>query len=133
MKKVVIWVNVESSDGYGTLTWFLEENHAEKHNDALDQALCDNIYSVETFKGSDIHKQACENSEKYLGKHEYLKADDYYEARGVGTGARSNKTCEHCGKSIPKGIPHDMHHFYPEFEAYPTHKKCSTKFINSLN
>jgi hypothetical protein len=66
-------------------------------------------------------------------KHEYLKREDYYEARSVGTKARSNKMCVHCGKNIPKGEPHTMHHFYPEFDAYPTHKNCSDKFIKSLN
>lgn len=65
-------------------------------------------------------------------KHEYLKEEDYYEDRGVKSG-RSNKTCEHCGKSIPKGIPHDVHHFYPEYESYPTHLTCSKAFKKSLN
>lgn len=68
-----------------------------------------------------------------IEKHEFLKREDYYESRSVGTKARSNKTCEHCNKSIPKGTPHDMHHFYPEFEAWATHKKCSKPFIESLN
>ena len=65
-------------------------------------------------------------------KHEYLKEEDYYESRSIGTKARSNKTCDYCGKSIKMGTPHDMHHFYPEFYAYPTHKECSEKFIKSL-
>lgn len=66
-------------------------------------------------------------------KHEYLRSEDYYESRSVGTKARSDKTCEHCGKNIPKGEPHKMHHFYPEFDAYATHEKCSDAFIESLN
>ncbi len=68
-----------------------------------------------------------------MKKHEYLKQEDYYETRSIGTKARSSKTCEHCGKNIPKGNPHDTHHFYPEFDAYPTHKSCSKSFIESLN
>ena len=68
-----------------------------------------------------------------MKKHEYLKQEDYYETRSIGTKARSSKTCEYCGKNIPKGNPHDMHHFYPEFDAYPTHKTCSKSFIESLN
>jgi len=65
-------------------------------------------------------------------KHEYLTKEDYYESRDVGTRARSDKWCEHCGKIIPQGTPHEMHHFYPEFDAYPTHKKCSEPFKESL-
>ena len=66
-------------------------------------------------------------------KHDYLKQADYYESRDVGTRARSDKSCSHCGKTIPKGEPHEMHHFYPEFYAYATHKSCSKPFIESLN
>jgi hypothetical protein len=29
-------------------------------------------------------------------------------------------------------MPHDMHHFYPEFDAYPTHLDCSDAFVKSL-
>ena len=65
-------------------------------------------------------------------KHEYLKQEDYYETRGVGTKARKDKTCVHCGQNIPKGEPHDMHHFYPEFYAEATHKHCSGNFLKSL-
>lgn len=67
-----------------------------------------------------------------IKKHEYLKEENYYESRSIGTKAKSSKTCEYCGKSIPKGTPHDQHHFYPEFNAYPTHKKCSEDFKKSL-
>ena len=66
-------------------------------------------------------------------KHEYLESENYYESRSVGTRAKSDKTCEHCGETIPKGEPHEMHHFYPEFDAYPTHKKCAKDFYKSLN
>lgn len=66
-------------------------------------------------------------------KHECLKKEDYYETRGVGTKARSDKWCEHCGKVIPKGEPHDMNHFYPEFEAFATHIGCTKEFLESLN
>lgn len=64
-------------------------------------------------------------------KHECLRYEDYYESRTVSKG-RSDKTCEHCGKSIPIGMKHDMHHFYPEFESYPVHLECSDDFLNSL-
>lgn len=83
-------------------------------------------------------------------KHEYLKEDMYYESHSVGTKARSDKTCEHCGKSINKGVPHMNHKFYGEdgdWPTYPTHltnpvhgdrpkpgeKSCSELFIESLN
>lgn len=77
-----------------------------------------------------------------------LNKDEYYEARHIGTKARTDKTCSYCGGNIPKGQSHDMHHFYPEFYAYPTHdkehsfngdktpegqKSCSESFIESLN
>ena len=71
--------------------------------------------------------------ESEIIKHEDLKTEDYYESRSIGTRARSNKTCEYCGKTIPQGEPHEMHHFYPEFESYPTHKKCVENFMASLN
>lgn len=67
-----------------------------------------------------------------IKKHEYLTDEDYYESRSVGTKARSDKQCTHCGKIIPKGEPHEMHHFYPEFTAYPTHKDCINDFMKSL-
>lgn len=67
-----------------------------------------------------------------IEKHEYLREEDYYEARSVGTKARSNKCCEFCGDTIIKGVPHEMHHFYPEFESYPTHEECSHPFMLTL-
>lgn len=70
--------------------------------------------------------------EKEEKKHEYLEKRNYYESRNVGTKARSDKWCEHCGEIIKKGTPHVMHHFYPEFYAYATHKECSQKFYDSL-
>lgn len=68
-----------------------------------------------------------------MEKHEYLKKENYYENRPVGTRGKSSKCCSHCDSRIPKGTPHDVHYFYPEFVAYPTHKKCTNKFIESLN
>ena len=68
-----------------------------------------------------------------IEKHEHLLEEDYYESRSVGTKARSDKNCEFCGEKILKGVPHEMHHFYPEFYAYPTHKECSEAFMLTLN
>ena len=67
-----------------------------------------------------------------IKEHEYLCEEDYYESRSVGTKARSNKTCEFCGETIIKGIPHKLHHFYPEFKSYPTHIDCEKPFKISL-
>jgi hypothetical protein len=67
-----------------------------------------------------------------IEKHEYLKEEDYYETRSVNSG-RTDKRCEYCGNIISKGVPHKMHHFYPEFESYPTHTYCMDNFIKSLN
>ena len=133
MKKIEIWYCVKSSDGYGSVSWFLTEEHAEKYNDSLSEQLSDNIYSAETFEGSDIHNEAIENSKELEGKHEYLKEEDYYERNEVGTKARRDKICEYCGKTIKIGTPHHVHKFYPEFASYPTHKQCSEKFKKSLN
>lgn len=63
--------------------------------------------------------------------HDYLKKEDYYESRNIGKGRRA-KTCEHCGGNIPVGEAHTMHHFYPEFEAVPTHNRCNDAFLASL-
>jgi len=65
-------------------------------------------------------------------KHDYLRQEDYYESRSVGSKACSDKRCEHCGGTIPKGEPHTVHTFYPEFSAYPTHDRCSKAFEESL-
>lgn len=65
-------------------------------------------------------------------KHHYLKAEDYYESRSIGSKARSDKYCSHCGSIIPKGEPHTIHTFYPEFNAYPTHNCCNDDFKASL-
>ncbi len=64
-------------------------------------------------------------------KHDHLRGEDFYETRSVARG-RTDKICEHCGKIIPKGQPSDMHHFYPEFYASPTHPECSEAFLKSL-
>lgn len=65
-------------------------------------------------------------------KHEYLNEEDYYEIKSVNKG-RSVKWCEHCGGNIEIGVPHEMHHFYPEFQAYATHLECSKAFKQSLS
>jgi len=70
--------------------------------------------------------------EEEIKKHEHLREEEYYEARSVSKG-RTDKWCEHCCKKIAKGTAHEMHHFYPDFYAYATHKECSEAFIKSLN
>lgn len=78
-----------------------------------------------------------ETSTHYLEEEEgsmysYLKKEDYYESKSIGTKARSNKVCVHCNTVIPQGEPHQMHHFYPEFDAYATHTRCTDDFIAKL-
>lgn len=65
-------------------------------------------------------------------KHEYLRADEYYEERSVGTKAGA-WTCEHCGNVISAGVPHANHKFYPDFTTYRTHHACTEAFKKSLN
>ena len=66
-------------------------------------------------------------------KHEYLNKEDYYDTISVGTKARTDKTCEHCGENIPKGEPHEVSTFYPEFSRFATHIKYTEAFKESLN
>ena len=134
MKKIKVFYQIlNSGDGGCHLRWFLTEKDCYKYNDTQDEQMSDSYGSVETFEGSDIHQEAIDNSAELSGKHEYLKEEDYYESRSVGTKARSDKTCEHCGKTIKQGTPHEMHHFYPEFASYATHKECVEAFKKSLN
>ena len=66
-------------------------------------------------------------------KHEFYQAEDFYEFQSVGTRARSDKVCGHCGGLIKKGTPHLMAKFYPEFEGPAIHKNCEKEFLESLN
>lgn len=68
-----------------------------------------------------------------IKKHNFLERENFYESKSIGTKARSDKRCEHCGQVILKGTPHLMMHFYPEFDAYPIHKECEDEFMKSLN
>lgn len=67
-----------------------------------------------------------------MAKHEFLKKEDYYETKKVGVKGRKDKHCEYCHGPIPKGMQHEVHHFYPEFLAYPTHIGCTEPFMESL-
>lgn len=66
-------------------------------------------------------------------KHEYLLEEEFYEFQHIGTRARSDKRCGHCGENIPKGTPHLVAKFYPEFEGPAIHKECKDNFLKSLN
>lgn len=134
LKKIEVWYSIRNNgDGSASPAWFLTGDDANRDQEEMSEGWGDVCSgSVETFVGSDIHVEAVENSKALNSQHEYLKSEDYYENRPVGTGARSSKTCEHCGKTISKGTPHDVHKFYPEFNSYPTHKKCTKDFIASL-
>jgi hypothetical protein len=68
-----------------------------------------------------------------IKKHEYLLEEEFYEFVRVGTRARSDKRCGHCGKVIPKGEPHLISKFYPEFEGPAIHIDCQKEFLESLN
>lgn len=133
MKKITVWCAIEADNGDAKLTWYLKENYADRYYNNADQPLENGVQFVQTYEGSDIYKEAVKNSKEFEGKHEYLKSENYYESRSVGTKAHSSKTCEYCGKNIPKGEPHEVHHFYPEFATYPTHTKCVKNFMKSLN
>jgi hypothetical protein len=133
MKKVTIYGSYRNGgDGSVGMAWFLEWHQAVQDQENMEEGWGEPcIEEVETFEGSNIHQRAVKNSAEC--KHEYLKREDYYENRPVGTGGRKDKWCSHCGGPIDKGIPHDVHHFYPEFTAYPTHTECTEAFKKSLN
>jgi len=138
LKKVTVWYSIQNGgDGSAHPAWFLTEEETEYDQENADEGWGETCNgSVETFEGSDIHERAKENSkEQQEGRDEEdgkLSHDDFYETRGVGTKARSDKQCFTCGKLIKMGTPHDMHHFYPEFVAYPTHKECTDEFMGNL-
>jgi hypothetical protein len=67
-----------------------------------------------------------------IKKHEYLLEEEFYEFNHIGTKARSDKWCGHCGKIIPKGEPHLVSKFYPEFEGPAIHTNCEEEFLKSL-
>lgn len=61
------------------------------------------------------------------------RKEDYYETKGVGTGARSVKMCGRCGGTILMGIPHDVHTFHNgDYFTVATHKQCTKAFMNNL-
>lgn len=68
-----------------------------------------------------------------IKKHEYLLKEEFYEFQSIGTRARSDKYCGHCGGKIPKGEPHVMSKFYPEFDGPAIHNDCKEDFLQSLN
>jgi len=79
-----------------------------------------------------MRKQFYISREPLRVPHEHLMLEDLGETTGVGTRARADYGCEHCGGTITKGDPHDSHKFYPEFQSYRTHKECSEGFRLSL-
>jgi hypothetical protein len=60
MEKVVVWYGGKrNGDGSNTLYWFLTEEEADVFDENGEGCEC--VGSVETFIGSDIHKEALEN------------------------------------------------------------------------
>jgi hypothetical protein len=69
-----------------------------------------------------------------MKKHAFLREDEFYETRHIGTRAKNDKICEHCGKIIKKGTPHEMAYFVQsEYQSYPLHTECVNSFRESLN
>jgi hypothetical protein len=63
MKKIILWYSIQNvGDGSAVISWFLSKKQAEE----FDEDECDRGYgysesavgSVETFEGSNIHKEA---------------------------------------------------------------------------
>ena len=68
MKKIKIWYSIQNGgDGSAYPHWFLDEEAEDKDQQEMDEGwgeLC--IGSVETFIGSDIHKEATKGYEDEL-------------------------------------------------------------------
>jgi hypothetical protein len=60
MEKIVVWYSIQNNgDGSCSLKWFLSENEAEKDQEDMDEGWGEPCYdSVETFVGSNIHREA---------------------------------------------------------------------------
>ena len=64
LTKTTVWFSIQNGgDGSAYPDWFLTEEEADKDQEEMDEGWGEScIGSVETFKGSDIHKRAIENS-----------------------------------------------------------------------
>lgn len=58
--------------------------------------------------------------------------EDFYETQRVSAG-RNTYTCAYCNSIIKIGEPSEVHKYYPEFQGYRTHPKCSDDFLNSTS
>jgi len=63
MKKIVVWYSIQNGgDGSAYPDWFLSEDAAKKDQEEMDEGWGEPCYgSVETFIGSNIHKEASRN------------------------------------------------------------------------
>lgn len=67
MEKVVVWYSIRNGgDGSAYPSWFLTEEQADDDQEGMDDGWGEPcIGSVETFIGSDIHREAEENTNGY--------------------------------------------------------------------
>lgn len=95
---------------------------------------CFNLLSavIRYAKSKQVFKNNIVNEEQPDEEFSHLKKEDFYEFNKVGTRARSDKTCTCCGNIIPKGQPHLVAKFYPEFMSYPIHEDCKDDFMSKL-
>jgi hypothetical protein len=63
LKKIVIWYSMRGGgDGSAYPKWFLTEDAAEADQESLEEGWGESCTgSVETFEGSDIHREALSN------------------------------------------------------------------------
>jgi len=63
MKKIVVWYSIQNGgDGSAYPDWFLTEADARKDQEEMDEGWGEPCYgNVETFIGSNIHKEASRN------------------------------------------------------------------------
>lgn len=136
MKKTRVWGSfVNGGDGSVSIRWFLKEVHAQRDQDNMDEGWGETCMEmIETYEGSECHKEAVKNSKELDSKHEYLREEDHYESKDV-ISSKTYKKCEHCDKEIRIGGPSVTHTFHNggEFVSYHTHVKCEDEFMESLN
>lgn len=78
LTKITIWYSVENGgDGSAYPRWFLTEEAAEDDQESDEEGWGESCTgSIETFEGSDVHKEAVSNEAEYKDKPARTDDDD---------------------------------------------------------
>jgi hypothetical protein len=73
LEKVVVWYSIrDGGDGSAHLWWCLTEERAKYDQEHMDPTWGEDCMgSVETFIGSDVHKEAVENEKEVVENENY--------------------------------------------------------------